>query len=67
MALRTYKPTTPSQRQLVLVDKSDLGFHVKVPDGWKAIPPAPGDDPNLILKYTPAIVNQCVQCRQSNY
>src|SRR5437016_3186740 len=24
MALRTYKPTTPSQRQLVLVDKSDL-------------------------------------------
>ena len=24
MALRTYKPTTPSQRQLVLVDKSEL-------------------------------------------
>ena len=24
MALKTYKPTTPGQRQLVLVDKSEL-------------------------------------------
>ena len=24
MALKTYKPTTPSQRQLVLVDRSEL-------------------------------------------
>ena len=35
MALKSYKPTTPSQRQLVLVDKSHLhkGKPVKGPDG----------------------------------
>lgn len=35
-------------------DTAEFGFHVKVPDGWKLIPPS-GDDPNLIAKYTPAV------------
>ena len=31
MALNTYKPTTPSQRHLVIVDRSDLGMRSKPP------------------------------------
>lgn len=34
-------------------DTSDLGFKVKMPDGWELIPPSP-DDPNLIAKFDPA-------------
>jgi hypothetical protein len=36
------------------VDTSDLGFKIKVPDGWDLIPPAP-DDVNVIAKYDPPI------------
>lgn len=39
------------------VDKSDLGFHVKVPAGWVLIPPNP-DDKNLIAKFDPALNTQ---------
>jgi hypothetical protein len=35
------------------VDKSDLGFKVKVPKDWKFIPPQPGEK-NMIGKYDPA-------------
>ncbi|MDZ4771777.1 MAG: hypothetical protein SGI72_01445 [Planctomycetota bacterium] len=37
-------------------DTSDLGFRVKVPDGWKLIPPS-GDDQNLIAKFDPQVNN----------
>jgi hypothetical protein len=34
-------------------DSADLGFKIKVPDGWDSIPPQPEESGTIVIKYVP--------------
>jgi hypothetical protein len=41
-------------------DKGDLGFKVRVPDGWDLIPPQPSEEATIIARYVPPVTKYIV-------
>lgn len=56
-ALATRAPAQVPKVGAPYVDKTDLGFHIKVPAEWNLIPPSP-DDKNGIAKFDPPMNKQ---------